>query len=66
VPRWLPRVLTRIRTLATERRVWFTLKARRELAGLGDGLDEEDACELLAALTPQDSAARLRSRATGE
>jgi hypothetical protein len=63
---WLPRVLTRIRTLANERRVWFTLKARRELALLGNGLDEEDACELLAALTAQDSAGRLRSSATGE
>jgi hypothetical protein len=66
VPRWLPRVLTRIHTLATDRRVSFTLKARRELALLGDGLDEEDACELLAALTPPDSAGRLRSSVTGE
>jgi len=66
VPLWLPRVLTRIRALANERRVWFTLKARRELALLGDGLDEGDACELLAALTAQDSAGRLKSRETGE
>lgn len=66
VPRWLPRVLTGIRSLAAERRVSFTLKARRELAELGTGLDEEDACELLVALTAQDSVGRLRSRATGE
>jgi hypothetical protein len=66
VPRWLPRVLIRIHALATDRRVSFTLKARRELAQLGDGLDEADACELLAALTPRDSAGRLKSRATGE
>ena len=64
--RWLPRVLTRIRALATDRRVSFTLKARRELAELGDGLDEEDACELLAALTAEDSVGRLKSSATGE
>lgn len=66
MPRWLPRVLTRIHALATDRRVSFTLKARRELAELCDSLDEEDACELLAALTAQDSAGRLRSSATGE
>ena len=66
MPRWLPRVLTRIRALATHRRVSFTMKARRELAQLGDGLDEQDACELLAALTAQDSAGRLKSRVTGE
>jgi hypothetical protein len=66
VPRWLPRVLTRIHALATDRRISFTLKARRELAELGDGLDDEDACELLAALTSQDSAGRLKSRTTGE
>lgn len=65
-PRWLPRVLTSIRSLAAQRRVSFTLKARRELAELGSGLDEEDACELLAALTARDSAGRLRSSATGE
>ncbi len=66
MPRWLPRVLTRIRSLAADRRVSFTLKARRELAELGTGLDEEDACELLAALTAQDSVGRLRSSASGE
>jgi hypothetical protein len=52
MPRWLPRVLSRIHALATDRRVSLTLKARRELAELG--LDQEDACELLAALEAQD------------
>jgi hypothetical protein len=56
----------RIHALATARRVSFTLKARRELSELGDGLDEEDACQLLATLTAQESAGRLKSRATGE
>jgi hypothetical protein len=42
VSRWLPRTLTRIRELAATRRVLFTLKARRELARLELGLDEEE------------------------
>jgi len=62
----LPRVLTRIRELAAARKVLFTLKARRELAGLGFGLDQEDACEVLEKLTAEDSAGRLESDATGE
>lgn len=58
MPRWLPRVLTRVRELAVQRRVRFTLKARRELAALGLGLDQEDACEALAGLTAEDSVGR--------
>jgi hypothetical protein len=46
--------------------VLFTLKARRELASLEFGLDEEDACDVLANLTAEDSAGRLESTATGE
>lgn len=64
--RWLPKVLTRIRELAAARKILFTLKARRELASLAFGLDEEDACELLANLNSDDSAGRLESAATGE
>jgi hypothetical protein len=66
MPPWLPRVLTRIRELAVARKVLFTLKARRELAGLGVGLDEEDACDVLKKLTTEDSAGRLESESTGE
>lgn len=66
MPCWLPRVLTRIRELAAARSVLFTLKARRELAGLGIGLDQEDACSILANLTAKDSAGRLQSESTGE
>ena len=66
MPRWLPKVLTRIRELATARRVHFTLKARRELASLGAGLDEDDACDGLAKLAAEDSAGRLLSEVTGE
>ena len=66
MPRWLPRALTRIRELAAARKVFFTLKARRELAGLAFGLDETDACDVLAKLTTKDSAGRLESASTGE
>lgn len=66
MPRWLPKVLARIRELAAARRVRFTLKARRELALLGAGLDEEDACDTLAKLAAEDSAGRLLAEGTGE
>jgi hypothetical protein len=65
-PRWLPAILARIRELAAQRKVYFTMKALRELAGLGLGLDEEDACGVLANLSATDFAARLRSKKTGE
>jgi len=66
MPRWLPKVLVRIRELAVARKVLLTLKARRELASLDVGLDEEDACDILASLGVQDSAGRLESAVTGE
>lgn len=40
--------------------------SRRELAGLALGLDESDACDVLARLVPGDSAGRVESAATGE
>lgn len=64
--RWLPGVLTRIRELAGQRKVLFTFKALRELAALSIGLDEEDACDVLASLARADFVARVRSRGTGE
>ncbi len=63
-PGWLLKALKRIRKLATARKVLFTLKALRELAGLG--LDEEDARDILAKLTADDSAGRLKSARTDE
>ena len=66
MPRWLPKVLVRIRELAAERKVRFTLKALRELAALGLGLDPTDACDVLAILTSEDSGGRLGSESTGE
>ena len=66
MPRWLRTVLTRTRELALARMVLFTLKARRELSSLEFGLDEQDACDVLANLSAEDSAGRLRSRATRE
>jgi len=44
----------------------FTLKARRELASLQFGLDEQEACDVLANLATEDSAGRLKSPAMGE
>jgi hypothetical protein len=66
LPHWLPVALKRIRRLAAAGQVRFTLKALRELAVLELGLDEEDACGILAGLKASDSAGRLRSGATGE
>ena len=66
MPRWLSGILARIRRLAADRRVLFTLKARQELAGLECGLDEQDACDILASLMSEDSAGRLVSSTTGE
>ena len=65
-PPWLSGVLVRIRKLAMQRKVHFTLKALRELAGLDMGLDEEDACHVLANLVASDFAGRLRSKTTRE
>jgi hypothetical protein len=66
MPRWLPKVLSRVRRLAVERRVRFTLKALRELAALDVGFDESDACDVLKTLGTADFRARLVSEATGE
>jgi hypothetical protein len=62
----LPRLLKRVHRLAVQRRVRFTLKARQELAALGAGLDEQDACDVLAGLGVADFAGRLASEGTGE
>ena len=59
-------MLARIRELAAQRKVRFTLKALRELAALDVGLDQEDACGVLMDLAPGDFVERLVSRKTGE
>jgi hypothetical protein len=66
MPRWLPRLLRRLRELAGRGRVRLTLKAVRELAALGAGLDVQDVCDLLVALTSDDFAERFESEHTGE
>ena len=66
MPRWLPRLLRHVHELARRGQVRFTLKALRELAAFGAGLDAQDACDVLAALTADDFATRLESEATGE
>lgn len=63
---WATAVLRRVRRLAVERKVRFTLKAFQELAHLGMGLDEEDACDVLTNLKPNDVVGRLVSDKTGE
>ncbi len=66
MPRWLPRLLSRIHELAGRGQVRLTLKAARELASLGAALDVQDACDVLVALTNDDFAERFESEHTGE
>ena len=64
--RWATSVLRHIRGLAAQRKVRFTLKALQELGRLGMGLDEDEACDVLANLTRSDMVGRLVSEKTGE
>jgi hypothetical protein len=64
MPTALADVLRRVRALAAERKLRFTLKAVRELAAIG--LDASDACESLEGLKTADFVKRLASEATGE
>lgn len=64
MPRGIASVLKRVRALAAQRNVRFTLKALRELMGLG--FDAVDACEALASLKAADFVQSLVSDATGE
>jgi hypothetical protein len=66
MPRWLAPLVRRIHRLVAAGRVRMTLKAVRELALLEFGLDEQDACDVLAALEEEDFARRLASARTGE
>lgn len=62
----LPEVLARIQALASQGRVRFTMKALRELAALDLGLDEENACHVLANLAASEFVERLVSNKTAE
>ena len=64
MPPALADVLRRVRALAADQKVRFTLRAVRELAALG--LDAADACESLEGLKAADFVKRLVSEATGE
>ena len=64
MPPALADVLRRVRALAADQKVRFTLKAVRELAALG--LDATDACESVEGLKAADLVERLVSEATGE
>ena len=60
-PRWATRVLAEIHRLVARRLVRFTFKAGEELAQLELELDEEDALQILAKLSPDDLAGRMES-----
>lgn len=64
MPPWIRGALKRIQRLAQWRHVRLTAKARHELDTLG--LDKYDVREVLAKLTREDAAGRLRSAETGE
>ena len=64
--RWATSVLRQIRGLAAKRKVRLTLKAFQELGRLGMGLDEDDACDVLANVTRSDMVGRMISEKTGE
>jgi hypothetical protein len=66
MPRWLPRVLSRIHRLAAEGRVQFTDKALRELEALDLGLNEHDGAEVVLGLTARECAGRVFSPETAE
>lgn len=66
MPRWLSRVLARVRRLAAQGKVAFTDKALEELQALDLGLDERDATELIANLKVVDFTSRLRSGQAAE
>lgn len=61
MPRWVPRVVARLRRLAADGNIRFTLQ---ELADLG--LDVNDAVEVLQGVASGDSAERFASAETGE
>lgn len=59
-------MLRQIRGLAAQGKVRFTLKPFQELGRLGMGLDEDDACDVLANLALGDLVGRLVSEKSGE
>jgi hypothetical protein len=65
-PRWATRVLAEIHRLAARRLVRFTFKAGEELAQLEMELDEEDALQVIAELSPNDLAGRFESERAHE
>ena len=63
---WLSGVLDRIHELARDGNVRLTVKALAEVRGLGLGLGVSDVVDILIALSPTDSAGRLRSSVSSE
>jgi hypothetical protein len=59
MPRWVPRVLSRVRALAAAGRLRFTDKSLAEMWALG--LSRDDVIQILAELSPAVAATRTRS-----
>jgi hypothetical protein len=66
VGKTIRQVVARIKQLASQRPVSFTHKTLIELAELEAGIDEADACDVLAQLKLSDFSRRFRSRIVGE
>lgn len=64
MPRWLPRLLSRIRALAAAGHVGFTDKASWEAQQIG--LSRDDVVQILGALAARDDPRRLRSSVLDE
>ncbi len=63
---WLSEILDRIHKLANDGKVRLTVKAIAEIRGLDLGLGVFDVIDVLIALSPTDSAGRLRSSLSSE
>ena len=66
MPRWLNRVVGRIRRMATTGQVRFTTKAREEIALLGPPFDRDECLQVLMSLHPDQFIRRVWSEQTLE
>jgi hypothetical protein len=64
--RWPWTVTLRVRQHARAGRVRFTKKAVLELEAMGLSIDDGEAYDVIASLTPDDAAKRIRSSVSGE
>lgn len=66
MPRWLNRIVRRVRRLARTDAARFTLKAKDEIAALGPPFDPDACLEILTGLEPRDFSERLWSERSCE